>query len=301
MRELVVISGKGGTGKTSLMAAFAHLAEAKVLCDLDVDAPDLHLIAEPAIQRRGPFLSGHVAEIDPAACTGCGTCLEVCAYGAIQARGASFAVDRGRCEGCKVCVAFCPGHAIDFPERLCGTWYQSETRFGPMIHAQLDPGQENSGKLVALLKSQARKHADQLGLDLILSDGAPGVGCPVISSLSQASLALLVTEPTPSGLHDLERVSGLCRHFRIRSAAVINKADLSRPHQAAIHQLCLERSIPVVGHLPYDRVVTEAMVRGQAVTEGAATPFGAQVRQVWAELLPLLAVSSSSSTQENPS
>ena len=301
MRELVVISGKGGTGKTSLMAAFAHLAQGKVLCDLDVDAPDLHLVAQPAIQRSGPFLSGHVAEIDPAACTGCGTCADVCAYGAIRPEGGTFAVERGRCEGCKVCVAFCPGQAIGFPERLCGTWYDSETRFGPMVHAQLDPGQENSGKLVALLKSQARKRAGQSGLELILSDGAPGIGCPVIGSLSQATLVLLVTEPTPSGLHDLERVAELCRHFRLRSAAVINKADLSRTYQAAIHELCRARSIPVVGHLPYDRAVTDAMVRGQAVTEGAATPFGAQVRQVWAELLPLLAVSSSSSTQENPS
>ena len=301
MRELVVISGKGGTGKTSLTAAFAHLAEGKVLCDLDVDAPDLHLIAEPTIQRSGPFLSGHVAEIDPAACTGCGTCAEVCAYGAIRQEDRHFVVERGRCEGCKVCVAFCPGHAIDFPERLCGTWYESETRFGPMVHAQLDPGQENSGKMVALLKGKARQRADHLGLDLILSDGAPGLGCPVISSLSQASLVLLVTEPTPSGLHDLERVAELCRHFHLRSAAVINKADLNQPYQTAIHELCLGRTIPVVGHLPYDPAVTEAMVRGQAVTEGVATPFGAQVRQVWAELQSLLEAPSSSIIKENQS
>ena len=301
MRELVVISGKGGTGKTSLTAAFAHLAEGKVLCDLDVDAPDLHLIAEPAVQRSGPFLSGHVADIDPAACTGCGTCAEVCAYGAIRQEDGRFEVERGRCEGCKACVAFCPGHAIDFPERLCGTWYESATRFGPMVHAQLDPGQENSGKMVALLKGKARQRADQLGLELILSDGAPGIGCPVISSLSQANLVLLVTEPTPSGLHDLERVAELCRHFRLRSAVVINKADLSQPYRTAIHELCLGRSIPVMGHLPYDPAVTQAMVRGQAVTEGAATPFGTQVRQVWAELQSLLEAPSPLISQEHPS
>lgn len=301
MRELVVISGKGGTGKTSLTAAFAHLAEGKVLCDLDVDAPDLHLIAEPAVLRSGPFLSGHVAEIDPAACTGCGLCAQVCAYGAIRPEAGGFVVERGHCEGCKVCVTFCPEHAIDFPERLCGTWYESDTRFGPMVHALLDPGQENSGKMVALLKNKARQKADQLGLDLILSDGAPGIGCPVISSLSQASLVLLVTEPTPSGLHDLERVSELCRHFHLRSAALINKADLSPAYQAAIHELCLGRSIPVLGHLPHDPAVTEAMIRGQAVTEGAATPFGTQVRQVWAELQSLLEAPSSSILKEQQS
>lgn len=288
MRELVIISGKGGTGKTSLTAAFAHLAERNVLCDLDVDAPDLHLLAAPAVQRSGPFMSGHLAEIDPAACTGCGTCETVCAYSAIHREGGHFIVEPSHCEGCKVCVAFCPEQAIGFPDRLCGTWYESETRFGPMIHAQLDPGQENSGKLVTLLKAKAREHAQQAGVDLILSDGAPGIGCPVISSLSQATLVLLVTEPTPSGLHDLERVVDLCRHFRLPSAVLINKADLNQGYQTAIHTFCQSREIPVVGHLPHDPEVTRAMVRGQAVTEGPETPFGAQVRQIWADLQPLL-------------
>lgn len=288
MRELVIISGKGGTGKTSLTAAFAHLAEGKVLCDLDVDAPDLHLLADPTVQRSGPFMSGHLAEIDPAACTACGTCETVCAYGAIHSEEGRFVVEPSHCEGCKVCVAFCPEQAIDFPDRLCGTWYESETRFGPMIHAQLDPGQENSGKLVTLLKAKAREHAEKRGIDLILSDGAPGIGCPVISSLSQATLVLLVTEPTPSGLHDLERVVDLCRHFRLPSAVLINKADLNLDYQTAIHTFCQSRGIPVVGHLPHDPEITLAMVRGQAVTEGPETPFGARVRQIWADLQPLL-------------
>ncbi len=301
MREMVVISGKGGTGKTSLTAAFAHLAERMVLCDLDVDAPDLHLIAEPTIQRSGPFLSGHVAEIDPAHCSGCGTCEAVCAYEAIHSHDGHFVVDPSHCEGCKVCVAFCPEQAIEFPDRLCGTWYESKTRFGPMIHAQLDPGQENSGKLVTLLKAKARDRATQLGLDLILSDGAPGLGCPVISSLSQASLVLLVTEPTPSGLHDLERVVSLCSNFRLRSAVLINKADLSLDYQAQIHAFCLGRGIPVVGHLPHDPEVTEAMVRGQAVTEGKASSFGAQVRQIWADLQPLLEIPSTPKSKETRS
>jgi MinD superfamily P-loop ATPase len=301
MRELVVISGKGGTGKTSLVAAFAHLAQPAILCDLDVDAPDLHLIAEPSVRRRGPFLSGHVAEIDTATCKGCGTCAEVCAYGAIREMEGRFVVETNHCEGCKVCVALCPEQAIEFPDRLCGTWYESDTRFGPMVHALLDPGLENSGKLVTLLKAKAREQAAKLSLSLILSDGAPGIGCPVISSLSQASLVLLVTEPTPSGLHDLERVAELCRHFRIPTTVLINKADLSVEYQAAIHAFCSSRNIPVVGHLPHDSAVTAAMVRGQAVTEGPATPFGAKVRQIWSELQPLLETPSSSLSKETSS
>ena len=291
-------AAKAARGKTSLVAAFAHLAQNAILCDLDVDAPDLHLIAEPTVQRSGPFLSGHVAEIDPEVCQGCGTCEQVCAYGAIRKVEGRFVVDTTHCEGCKVCVALCPEQAIEFPDRLCGTWYESDTRFGPMVHALLDPGLENSGKLVTLLKAKAREQAVKRGLELILSDGAPGIGCPVISSLSQASLVLLVTEPTPSGLHDLERVAELCRHFRIRSTVLINKADLSPEYQAAIHAFCSDRAIPVVGQLPHDPAVTEAMVRGQAVTEGPATSFGVKVRQIWSELQPLLEAPSSSLSKE---
>lgn len=288
MREMVVISGKGGTGKTSLTAAFAHLAEDKVLCDLDVDAPDLHLLTTPSTHRSGPFLSGHVAEIEPDRCSACGTCESVCAYGAIRYDGGRFRVNPGHCEGCKVCVVLCPEQAISFDDRLCGTWYESETRFGAMVHAQLDPGQENSGKLVTLLKAKARDKAAQLHLDLILSDGAPGIGCPVISSLSQATLVLLVTEPTPSGLHDLERVADLCRRFRLPSAVLINKADLNPDYSDAIRTFAQARGLTVVGHLPHDPRVTEAMVRGQAVTEGPPTAFGTEVRRIWSQLNPLL-------------
>ena len=288
MRELVVISGKGGTGKTSLTAAFAHLAERNVLCDLDVDAPDLHLLAHPTVRRSGPFLAGHVAVIESGACTGCGTCADVCAYDAIHHDGKDFVVNARHCEGCKVCVAFCPESAIAFQDRLCGTWYESESRFGPMVHAQLNPGQENSGKLVTLLKAKAREQASRLGLDLILSDGAPGIGCAVISSLSQASLALLVTEPTPSGLHDLERVAELCRTLRIRSAVLINKADLNPEYLRAIHGICKIHGIPEVGHLVHDPMVTAAMVKGRAVTEVPDSPFGARVREIWTDLEQLI-------------
>lgn len=188
MREIVVISGKGGTGKTTVCASFAHLAASKVICDLDVDAPDLHILLQPQIREHTPFISGHGAQIRQDDCIRCGQCAELCRFEAVRPREDGFIID-DHCEGCGVCVKLCPQQAIDFPEKHCGDWYVSDTRFGLMVHAQLFPGQENSGRLVSLLKVQARERARALGLDTILCDGSPGVGCPVISSLSGASLA----------------------------------------------------------------------------------------------------------------
>jgi MinD superfamily P-loop ATPase len=288
MREIVVISGKGGTGKTSITAAFAHLAENKVICDLDVDAPDLHLLLDPHVVRREDFHSGHEAVIDPERCTGCGTCQDMCRFGAVLEDDGRFRIDPLRCEGCKVCVAFCPEGAIDFPPRHCGTRYVSDTRFGPMVHAQLFPGQENSGRLVSELKKEARKLAGEMGRDLILCDGSPGIGCPVISSLSQANLAVVVTEPTPSGLHDLERVASLCEHFRIRVAVIVNKHDLNPGHTAAIEELCRARGYALAGRLPHDTVVTGAMVARKAVTELGDEDFGRRVKDAWTVIQGLL-------------
>ena len=285
MREIVVISGKGGTGKTSLTAAFAHLAENKVICDLDVDAPDLHLLLAPGPLRTEQFFSGHEAIINPDLCTGCGVCASMCRYEAIAPVSLA---DRNvcqvvptRCEGCSVCVAFCPEQAIAFPSRHCGTWYHSDTRFGPMIHAQLFPGQENSGLLVSRLKKEARNLAQAQNLDLILCDGAPGIGCPVIASLSQTDLAVVVTEPTPSGVHDLERVTGLCDHFRTKVAVIINKYDLNPEHTARIDALCAQKGYALLAHLPHDEQVTQAMVQRQAVTEGPDSALTTGVRQAW--------------------
>jgi MinD superfamily P-loop ATPase len=288
MREIVVISGKGGTGKTSITAAFAHLAENKVICDLDVDAPDLHLLLDPHVVRREDFHSGHEAVIDPERCSGCGTCQGMCRFGAVREDDGRYRIDPLRCEGCKVCVAFCPEGAIDFPPRHCGTRYVSDTRFGPMVHAQLFPGQENSGRLVSELKKEARKLAGEMGRDLILCDGSPGIGCPVISSLSQANLAVIVTEPTPSGLHDLERVAALCEHFRIRVAVIVNKHDLNPDHTVAIEELCRARGYSLAGRLPHDTVVTEAMVARKAVTELEDEDFGRRVRDAWTVIQGLL-------------
>lgn len=287
MREIVVISGKGGTGKTSITAAFAHLAENAILCDLDVDAPDLHLLLAPATEEIHDFRSGYEAEIDQAMCIACGLCAEMCRFGAIERRIDGYHVDSLRCEGCKVCVRLCPTEAVDFNEKLCGRWFASATRFGPMVHAQLFPGEENSGRLVALLKKQARERAAAQGRSLILCDGAPGIGCPVISSLSGAGQAIIVTEPTPSGRHDLERVAGLCAHFRIPVAVIINKFDLNLQNSADIEQYCLGKGHTFLGVLPHDDVVVRAMMLGKSVTELPETAFSEALRVVWEQIVQL--------------
>ena len=287
MREIVVISGKGGTGKTSITAAFAHLAGNAMLCDLDVDAPDLHLLLQPVVHEEHAFHSGHGAVIDAEACTNCGLCAGLCRFGAVRQGPRACQVDPLRCEGCKVCVQFCPAGAIGFTEKHCGQWYASTMRFGPIIHAQLFPGQENSGRLVALLKKEARQRAQALGLILMLCDGAPGIGCPVISSLSGASLAVVVTEPTPSGRHDLERVAELCRHFRIPVAVIVNKYDLNIQNSADIEDYCHSQGHTVLGLLPHDEVVVRAMVQGKCVTELPTTPFSEALCSIWEQIAKL--------------
>ena len=283
MREIVVISGKGGTGKTTVSASFAHLAENKVVCDLDVDAPDLHILLSPVVRQTTPFVSGNHAVIREEDCVHCGTCGRLCAFGAVSRQGETFRVDELRCEGCGVCVKLCPQKAADFPERYCGDWYVSDTRFGPMVHAQLFPGQENSGKLVGLLKTEARKMAREQHLDTILCDGSPGVGCPVISSLSGASVAVGVVEPTPSGRHDFARVADLCRHFRVPLAVIINKADINAAEADAIAALCEEHGHILLGRLPFSPVVTQAMVQRKALTE-FSNPLGDRLKDMWSAL-----------------
>ena len=281
MHEIVIISGKGGTGKTSITGAFAHLAANKIICDLDVDAPDLHLLLRPERGDEQEFHSGHEARIDGDKCDQCGLCASMCQFGAIQEGEDGYAVNSLRCEGCKVCVAFCPVSAIHFEDKHCGQRYISATRFGPMVHAQLFPGAENSGRLVMVLKQQARELAKNQGADIILCDGAPGIGCPVISSLSGANLAVAVTEPTPSGRHDLGRVADLCQSFRVTFAVIINKEDLNPAETYKIEAFCRERGYPLIARLPHDPMVTKAMVQGLVITEMPEEHFSRELGKAW--------------------
>ena len=290
MHEILVISGKGGTGKTSLTAAFAHISMQAVICDLDVDAPDLHLILRPEESETVPFVSGVKARIRTRLCDGCGTCANMCRFGAVEKDGSYFHMDSIRCEGCGVCVRFCPADAIDLFPKTCGHWALSETRFGPLAHAQLYPGEENSGKLVALLRQEARKIAESRGWNILLSDGPPGIGCPVISSISGIDLAVIVTEPTPSGKHDLHRVVELCRYFNVPAAVIVNKSNLNTVNTKKIRSFCSESGLPILAILPHDSVFIDALVHGKAVTEYSNGNVSRQVVSAWGNILNLLAI-----------
>lgn len=279
MYEIVVISGKGGTGKTTVCSAFAQLMDNGIVCDLDVDAPDMHIICEPQVNESHEFISGQEAVINQDACLSCGTCMEHCKFDAIQYKDGVYSVDPLRCEGCGVCEALCPvsgnaspdaspdAPAIVMQSKHCGDWYESQSRFAPMIHAQLFPGEENSGRLVSLLKLKAKEVAKAQNLDFILCDGSPGIGCPVISSLAGARLAVAVVEPTPSGRHDFTRVADLCDHFRIPVNVVINKATLNEEECANIRAFCASRNYDIVAEIPFCHDVYEAMMQRKALTE----------------------------------
>jgi len=282
MKEIVIISGKGGTGKTSIIAAFASLAEKKVLCDADVDAADLHLIMNPEIKERHDFESGYSAIINQDKCTECGLCRDLCKWDAISE---DFVVDAIECEGCGVCYYFCPEKAIEFPLNTCGEWYLSETRFGPMAHARLGIAEENSGKLVSLIRQEGKKLAEERHLDLLLTDGPPGIGCPVIASLGGASAVLIVTEPTVSGRHDMERVAELAAFFKIPAKLCVNKFDLNPSEGKAIEAFAKEKNISVIGRVPFDPSFTKAMVQGKTIVEFDNRSEGCKaVKDIWENL-----------------
>ncbi|MEW5803306.1 MAG: ATP-binding protein [bacterium] len=285
MKELVVISGKGGTGKTSLLASFAALAKNAVCADCDVDAADLHLILSPAVLSSTGFWSGHEAVIRRKDCIQCGSCFTHCRFSAVQkmkgSEAAEFSIDPVSCEGCGVCVRFCPVKAIDFPEKKCGEWFLSRTRFGPMVHARLGIAAENSGKLVTVVRKEARRLAQEAGSDLILVDGPPGIGCAAIASISGASFVVVVTEPTLSGEHDLERVLSLTRHFGIRTAVCVNKWDLNQDMADRIERKALVSGCQALERISYDRNVTAAQVNGKAVVEYRDCPAAQDIRKGW--------------------
>lgn len=284
-REIVVISGKGGTGKTSVTAAFAAMARRPVVADCDVDAADLHLVLGPETRERHDFRAGHTAVIQPDGCNDCGWCAELCRFGAIgllrdSTGGVRHVVDPVACEGCGVCVHFCPSAAIDFPEQSCGEWMVSDTRFGPMVHARLAAAAENSGKLVSTVRREARRIAERDGCPVVIVDGPPGIGCPVIASVTGASLVLVVTEPTVSGEHDLRRVLALTRGFAIPTAVCVNKWDLNPDMAARIEEHARRSGATVAGRIRYDHGMTRAQVRELTVTE-TDSPCARDIRVVW--------------------
>lgn len=288
MKQLVILSGKGGTGKTSVAAALAHLASQElpiVLADADVDAANLELVLEPTRLEEHVFVGGQVAIIDPAKCQLCGRCFEICRFDAVIPGDETYQVDPLACEGCASCMYQCPEAAIRCEEQEAGRWFRSDTRYGPLFHAHLFAAQENSGKLVTLVKQQGRLLALDEDRRLLIVDGPPGIGCPVISASAGADMALLIAEPTLSSLHDLERALATVTHFRVPALVCINKADLNPAHTTAIEAHCASQQVEIVARLPYDTVVTEAMVQGQPVT--AYQPAGAiaqALQQLWARV-----------------
>ena len=289
MHELVVISGKGGTGKTSLAASFALLADRPVIADCDVDAADMHLILSPRIRERYNFHSGHTAVIRQSECCGCGECLAHCRFDAVrmnqEADGeAVFSIDPIACEGCGVCVQFCTANAIDFPERLCGEWMKSDTRCGPMVHAKLGIAAENSGKLVSMVRQEAKRIAKEENRSMIIVDGPPGIGCAVIASLTGASVVLAVTEPTMTGEHDLQRVLSLVRHFNIPAAVCVNKWDINPEMTEKIETRARRAGARIAGRIRYDSSVTRAQMTAQAVVE-LESPAAADIRKLWKSMM----------------
>ena len=290
--ELVVTSGKGGTGKTSVVAAFAALAGGAVLADCDVDAADLHLVLRPEPGREHDFSGRHQAVIDDATCTSCGRCAEVCRFAAVLGpTAAGYDIDTIACEGCGLCARVCPEEAISMEPVVNGAWMTSEARFGPLVHARLGIAEDNSGKLVTLVRNQAREVAAARGLPLVIVDGAPGIGCPVIASLTGADLVLAVTEPTVSGRHDLDRVLQVVRQFRLPFAVCVNKADLNREMASRIASEASAAGALSVATIDYDPSVTHAQVAGvDVVTYGGSA--ATQIGRLWDAVSDALAASS---------
>ncbi len=294
MKQLVILSGKGGTGKTSLAAAFAHLAKEglhpvqAVLADADVDAANLELVLQPERLETHDFTGGSLAVIDPQGCNSCGVCAQVCRFDAVIPVP-DYHVDPIACEGCAACFYHCPENAIRMEPQLAGQWFFSASRYGPLFHAELKPAQENSGKLVTLVKQQARLAALDGNYPLLIVDGPPGIGCPVISALSGADLALVVAEPTASGVHDMQRIIETAAHFRIPVMVCINKADIHPAGARQIAAFCKEHKLEVVGSIPFDEAVTQAMIHGDAVTAYRSdSQASLKMAEIWQRMVDLL-------------
>jgi MinD superfamily P-loop ATPase len=289
MKEIIVISGKGGTGKTSVTAALAATGPVKVLADCDVDAADLHLILQPEVRRTVDFYAGQLASVDPLLCIGCGSCADHCRFDAVTvAADGKWQIRPEFCEGCAVCLHVCPAQAVTMNDRKCGQWFFSDTRHGVMVHAALGIGQENSGKLVTTVRRESAAMAHKEGAQVLLTDGPPGIGCPVIACMSNADMALLVTEPSVSALHDLERAVQLARHFSLPCACVLNKSDVHRQTADEVRAFCLEHKVPVLAELPYDTAVTQAQLQGRSITETDPDRWRPVFENLWTTMLDML-------------
>lgn len=286
LKQIAVVSGKGGTGKTTITASFAALAHDMVIADCDVDAPDLHLLLHPQIVKTLEFKGSKLAVIDRAKCIECGLCKESCRFGSIND---SITIDFFSCEGCGVCVVVCPEEAIRLQERISGYTFISKTKYGTMSHARLNPGEANSGKLVTLVRHNARQIAEEKNLDLILIDGPPGIGCPVIASVTGVDAGLVVTEPTMSGIHDLDRALQLLNHFNILPLVCINQYDINRKNTEKIVKFCGKNKVEVAGKISFDPIVTEAMVAGKTIVEySPENKVSQEIKTAWKRVLSVL-------------
>ncbi len=282
MIQLVVISGKGGTGKTILTASFAALAQNKVMVDSDVDAANLYLLLHPEIKETTSFSGGKKAHLFPEKCTGCANCIEACRFDAIsETDEGEIVIDPISCEGCGVCSFVCPEEAIEMKSCVSGEWFVSKTKYGPFVHAKLGIGEENSGKLVTEVRKKATKIAIEKSLDYIIIDGSPGIGCPVIASLTGTDLAIVITEPSLSGIHDMERVIQMADHFKIKTACCINKFDLNKKKSNQIEHWCQKKSIPLLGKIAYDEEVTDSMLQGIPLVEYTESSVSVEIKHIW--------------------
>jgi len=290
MKQILVISGKGGTGKTVLTSSLAALAKGAVLADCDVDAADLHLLLHPVVKEVQDFWSGQKAAIDDEQCINCGRCLSLCRFEAVKTlknqNGSlkKLAIDPVACEGCRVCYYTCPVDAIRMEDRLSGQLFISETKYGPMVHAKLGIAEENSGKLITLVKQKAQEIAEAEGKTWLIIDGPPGIGCPVIAALARVDLALIVTEPTLSGIHDMERVVDLAAHFGVTTKVVINKCDINWNNTQAIEEICQKRGIEVIGRLPFSEEVVRSLILGIPVVEFSQGEIAEEITALWRKI-----------------
>jgi MinD superfamily P-loop ATPase len=282
MKQIVIISGKGGTGKTVLAGAFAALAENKVMVDCDVDAADLHLLLSPDIKEKHLFKSSFTAFIDKEKCVRCLKCRKYCRFDAVDN---NLIIDPISCEGCGFCYNLCPAKAIELKENIAGEWFISDTRFGPFVHAKLGVAEENSGKLVALVRQKAKEIAEREKIDFVIIDGAPGIGCPVIACITGVDCAVVVTEPTLSGLHDAMRVIKVARHFNVPVKMVINKFDLNKVMTKAIEKYCINSNISVIGKIEFDESIVESIVSGKTIMETSNVAIKRNMEQIWSRII----------------